>query len=216
MASGSAQKRPSVVSPISVFSKSIFWALFGLMTLSAFLFSSLPILKPSHPMHDLLYSQRWMLFPHIAGGFSALILGPLQFSTRMRQRNPARHRLLGKLYVGAVSVAAPLGPMMAWHYPAFFPYSVTTNATLWLITTFSAFLTARNRQFEQHRRWMARSYAMASTFVLPRVPVPIAAYNNMSLEASSYALLTFSLFALLAADLLVDCSIGGKRQETLH
>lgn len=216
LASVELQRRSGTAWSLLAYAKPAFWAVFCLMTLSAFIFSSLPILKPSHPMHDLLYSQRWMLFPHIAGGATALILGPLQFSSRLRQRNPARHRLFGKIYIGAVTIAVPMAPMMAWHYPAFFPYSVTTNALLWLITTFAAFATARNRQFGQHRRWMARSYAMASTFVLPRVPVPIAAYNNMSLEASSYALLIFSLFALLMADFMVDCSVAGKQREVLH
>lgn len=184
--------------------KTVFWVVFGLMSLSALVLTSLPILKRSHPMHDLLYSQRWLLFPHIAGGVTALVLGPVQFSRRLRQRNPARHRLLGKVYVVAVLLAASMAPLMAWHYPAFFPYSVTLNALVWLINTGAAFLTARNRHFEQHRRWMARSYAMTATFVLPRVPVPIPAYNNLSLEASSYALLIFSLVSLLIADLIVD------------
>lgn len=206
LASGQLQKKAHAIS-VSDYAKPAFWAVFGLMTLSAIVFSSLPILNPSHPMHDLLYSQRWMLFPHIICGVTALILGPLQFSTRMRQRNPTRHRLLGKVYLGAVFVAASMAPMMAWHYPAFFLYSVTTNALLWLFTTVAAFASARSRRFEQHRHWMARSYAMAPTFVLPRVPVPIVAYNNMSLEASSYALLIFSLFALLMADLIVDFSV---------
>lgn len=211
MQSVASQKPPGVMISLAAVIKPAFWLVFGLMTLSAFLFSSLPILKPSHPMHALLSSQRWLLFPHIAGGLVALILGPLQFSNRLRQRHPARHRLLGKIYIGAVLLAAPLAAAMARGYPAFFPWSVGVNALLWLLTTIAAFLTARNRRFDQHRRWMARSYAMASTFVLPRVPVPIAAYTNMSLEASSYALLLFSLVALMTADLIVDFSVFRNR-----
>ena len=148
--------------------KTVFWVVFGPdCSISALVLTSLPILKPTHPMHDLLYSQRWMLFPHIAGGLTALALGPVQFSRRLRQRNPARHRMLGKIYIFAVLLAASMAPLMAWHYPAFFPYSVTLNAFVWLVNTGAAFLTARNRHFEQHRRWMARSYAMTATFVLP-------------------------------------------------
>lgn len=196
---------------LAAVTKPAFWIVSGLMTLSAFLFSSLPILKPSHPMHALLSSQRWLLFPHIAGGLVVLVLGPLQFSNRLRRRHPARHRLLGKIYIGAVLLAAPLAAAMAWGYPAFFPWSVGVNSLLWLITTIAAFLTARNRRFDQHRRWMARSYAMASTFVLPRVPIPIGAYTNVSVEASSYALLVFSLGALMTADLIVDFSVFRTR-----
>ena len=182
--------------------KRIAWFAFGLLALSAFFFTSLPILKPTNPMHALLYSQRWLLFPHIAGGLTVLILGPLQFSRSMRQRNPARHRLLGKCYIAGVLVAAIPAVLMARHYPAFLPYSVTINAILWLTNTVAAFLAAHNRRFEQHRRWMARSYAMTATFVIPRIPLPI--FNNMSLEAGSYFLLAVAIVALLIADLIVD------------
>ena len=182
--------------------KRIAWIGFGLLALAAFLFTSLPILKPANPMHDLLYSQRWLLLPHIAGGLTVLVLGPLQFSRSLRQRNPARHRLLGKCYVAGVLVAAIPAMLMARHYPAFLPYSVTINAILWLTNTAAAFLAARNRRFEQHRRWMARSYAMTATFVVPRIPLPI--FNSMSLEQGSYFLLAVAIIALLIADLIVD------------
>jgi len=143
--------------------KPVLWTIFALMTLSVFIFTDLPILKPTHPLHAVLYSQRWLQLPHIATALTGLLLGPLQFSTRLRQRNLARHRLLGKFYVGSVLVAGAMAPILTWHYPAFFPYSAMVNAILWWVTTGAAFLTARNRHIEQHRRWMARSYALAST-----------------------------------------------------
>lgn len=182
--------------------KRIAWTAFGLLALSALLFTSLPVLKPTNPMHDLLYSQRWLLFPHIAGGLAVLIIGPLQFSRTLRERNAARHRLLGKCYIAGVLVAAIPAVLMARHYPAFLPYSVTINAILWLSSTAAAFLAARNRRFEQHRRWMARSYAMTATFVVPRIPLPI--YNSMNVKDGSYFLLAVAVFALLIADLIVD------------
>ena len=125
----------------------------------------------------MLYSQWWLLFPHIAAGVAALVIGPLQFSRRLRQGNLARHRLLGKTYVVAVVVASVLAPVMAWHYPAFFPYRCVTQSCAWLITTGAALLTARNRHIEQHRRWMARSYAVGSVFVLVRVLNPVPAFR---------------------------------------
>lgn len=204
------QRESALASPRRAILRRIAWLAGGLLALSAFLFSSLPILKPANPMHALLYSQRWLLIPHIAGGLAVLILGPLQFSRSMRQRNPGRHRFLGKCYIGGVFVAAIPAVLMARHYPAFLPYSVTINALLWLTNTVAAFLAARNRRIEQHRRWMARSYAMTATFVIPRIPLPI--YDSMSLEAGSYFLLAIAIVALLLADLIVDWRVitGGR------
>ena len=200
----------------SSFARRTFWAIFALLTLSALISSSLPILlNPENPLHPILSAQRWLLLPHMIGGITFLVLGPFQFSTRLRQRNPARHRLLGKISIVCALTSAVFAPIMAWHYPAFFPYSVLTNATIWIVCTLAAFIMARNRQFESHRRWMARSYAVAATFVLPRVPVPIPALQHMSLEAGSYALLIYTLFALLIAELMVDFNLRKRSANTV-
>jgi len=211
----SVSVQPQSARPGRSILKRIAWTAFGLLAISAFLFTSLPILKPTNPMHDLLYSQRWLLFPHIAGGLTVLILGPLQFSRTLRERYPARHRLLGKCYIAGVLVAAIPAALMARHYPAFLPYSVTINALLWLTSTAAAFLAARNRRFEQHRRWMARSYAMTATFIIPRIPLPI--YNRMNLDSASYFLLAVAVLSLLSADLIVDWRVltGGRFRSSL-
>lgn len=180
------------------------WSALAALTIVAIVHSSLPILRADHPMHALLYAQRWLLVPHVAAGAIALVLGPIQFSRRLREGDPARHRLLGKVYVLACLLAATLAPLLAWHYPAFFPYSVSVNAILWITSTVAAYIAARHRRIERHRRWMARSYAMAATFVIARLPLPIPGYENLSLEASSYVLLIMTLFALLVAEFVVD------------
>ncbi len=180
------------------------WVAFAGLTALAIAHSSLPILRTDHPMHPVLAAQRWLLLPHIAAGAAALVLGPLQFSRRLRLRDPARHRLLGKIYVVSCLIAAGFAPLLAWHYPAFFPYSVAVNALLWIAFTVTAYLAARRRRIDSHRRWMARSYALATTFVLPRLPLPLPGYDDWSLEASSYALLVMTVIALTIAEFLVD------------
>ncbi|MDE2347517.1 MAG: DUF2306 domain-containing protein [Gammaproteobacteria bacterium] len=186
------------------FSRAALWCGFAALTILAIVHVSLPMLRGDHPMHALLYTQRWLLVPHVAAGATALVLGPLQFSRRLRARNPARHRFIGKAYVLCCLVAATYAALLARHYPAFFPYSVSVNAFLWMTFTVTAFVAARRRRIDRHRRWMARSYAMATTFVIARLPLPIPGYDQLSLAASSYALLVITLFALLVAELVVD------------
>jgi uncharacterized membrane protein len=180
------------------------WSAFAALTAAAVIHSSLPILRAEHPMHAVLASQRWLLIPHVLAGATALVLGPLQFSRRIRTGSLARHRWIGTAYVCACLVAAPLALLMALDYPAFFPYSVAVNSTLWIVTTAVAWVAARRRRIDVHRRWMARSYAMATTFVLSRVPLPIPGYDDLGLEAASYLLLVITVSALLVAELLTD------------
>jgi hypothetical protein len=47
------------------------------------------------------------LLVHGLGGLTALTTGALQFSSRLRART-ALHRAIGGVYIGAVTVSAPL------------------------------------------------------------------------------------------------------------
>ncbi|MGA8368140.1 MAG: DUF2306 domain-containing protein [Candidatus Acidiferrales bacterium] len=185
--------------------KSVAWAVFGLMALVAFLFTSIPMMSPAHPLHSLLYSQRWLLFPHVAAGLVALVIGPLQFSSRLRQRNIARHRLLGKTYLGAVLVAGVLGPVLAWHYPGFFRCSATTQGGAWILCTVTAVIAARRGKIEQHRRWMARGYAVGPVvFVMARALSHLPGLDHLSVEAGSYSVILYAMVSIVFADLITD------------
>jgi hypothetical protein len=48
------------------------------------------------------------LMVHALGGATAFVLGAVQFSTRLRQRRPAVHRLCGRCYIAGVLLAAPM------------------------------------------------------------------------------------------------------------
>ena len=113
--------------------------------------------------------DRYFLIPHAIAGVLATALGPFQFSTRFRQRHLATHRLMGKVYIISVFVAAPmviilgrgftLRPGSSWG---------DVQASLWLLCTLAAFITARNRQITVHRQWMVRSYAFTLNFIFSR------------------------------------------------
>ncbi|HEY1462326.1 MAG TPA: DUF2306 domain-containing protein [Terriglobales bacterium] len=187
------------------FKKTVFWVVFGLMALVAFLFTSIPMMSPAHPLHSLLYSQRWLLFPHIAAGLVALVIGPMQFSSRLRQRNIVRHRLLGKTYLGSVLVAGVLAPVLAWHYPAFFRYSATTQASVWILCTVTAVIAARRGKIEQHRRWMARGYAVGPVvFVMSRALSHLPGLDHLGIEAGSYSVIVYVIVSIVFADLITD------------
>ena len=52
---------------------------------------------------------RWWLLPHGLAGACALLLGPLQFSDRLRQRFTKFHRVIGRIYIFGALVAGPRG-----------------------------------------------------------------------------------------------------------
>ncbi|MGH9529557.1 MAG: DUF2306 domain-containing protein, partial [Terriglobales bacterium] len=88
---------------------------------------------------------KWWLLPHGIAGACALLLGPMQFSDRLRQRYAKLHRVMGRIYVGGVFVAGPLG-LYIQHFnersgsPRSFSIAAGTQAVLWIITTGIALL----------------------------------------------------------------------------
>ena len=67
------------------------------------------LLNDSDPVWEHYQPIKWWLLPHGLAGATAIFLAISQFSSRIRARHITVHRTLGRIYVGLVVVAAPLG-----------------------------------------------------------------------------------------------------------
>ena len=184
--------------------KSALWAMMAVMTLSVIFYSEIPLLRQTKE-RSYLGAIPWLIIPHIAGGITALLSGPLQFSSRLRRRNPRFHRVLGRVYVLSVFVAAPLAVVLSNHRhdprAIYFVAAITVQAGTWFLVTAAAFLTARNRHFQQHREWMVRSYAVTFTFVGTRVLQPIPAWNRHGEAGFAMEIIVITFMAILIPDI---------------
>ena len=125
------------------------------------------------------YGEHWeargYLIPHVVGAGIAILIGLAQFSTTIRQRWPAVHRLCGRVYVTATVIGAPAAMFLATKSecqtckPA-----LGSLAVYWLAATLVAFYFARNRSFATHRAFMIRSYVAMNVFVVVRIGYEIA------------------------------------------
>jgi uncharacterized membrane protein YsdA (DUF1294 family) len=193
----------SVAPPTSSrFSKTLLWVLMGVAVLAVLLFTELPILRDAALFHDYrnhLVRDRYLLIPHIFFGALALLSGPAQFSSRLRRRHLCFHRVLGRVYVASVLLAAVLALLLSAGGDLFIGECVHAGA--WMICTLAAFLTARNRQIVQHCQWMIRSYAVTFTFILLRLPNSWPAYVNLSDASFTVVNITTTFLAVLGPDL---------------
>ena len=148
----------------------VLWISLGLTTLFVFITSEV-LLVTDYPMYHAyrlqVIADRELLIPHTLCGLIALLAGPVQFSSRFRQRHLKFHRVLGRIYVISVFIGALSGIALAAGRPGL--PGTSMQAAAWIVCTTAAFITARNRQIVQHRQWMARSYAVTFTFVSSRV-----------------------------------------------
>lgn len=184
--------------------KPALWAVMGVMTLSVVLYSEVPLLRQAGE-RAYLSTIPWLIVPHIVCGATAFLSGPLQFSSRIRSRFPAFHRVLGRIYVISVLVAAPLAMILSNHRhdprAIYFVGANIVQAGTWIIATIAAYLTARNRHIQQHREWMVRSYAVTFTFVGTRVLQPIPAWNRHSEAGFAMEIIVITFLAVLIPDL---------------
>jgi uncharacterized membrane protein len=152
-----------------------------------------------HQYRLRLIADRYLLIPHATFATLALLSGPLQFSTRLRQRYLRFHRILGRVYVVSVLIAAGIAFLITAGQPLFPATCIQGSA--WIVCTLAAFLTARNRHIAQHRQWMVRSYAVTFTFITLRVLSIWPRYWNLS-DATNVVIVIGTTFAsILLADL---------------
>ena len=126
---------------------------------------------------------KWWLLGHGLAGVSALVLAPMQFSDRLRQRFTKLHRITGRVYVAAAFILAPLGAYIQYldeAQGASWTFTVETlmQASLLMITTGVGFVFALKRMIPQHRQWMTRSYAVALTFLEIRVILGLTGWDT--------------------------------------
>jgi uncharacterized membrane protein len=183
--------------------KRALWLTMGAMTISVVLHSEIPMLRKADE-RAYLGAIPFLIIPHVLAGIVALLSGPLQFSSRIRQRAPMFHRVLGRVYIISVFIAAPLAILLSNRHrdyrDLYFVIAIVVQAGAWMITTAAAFLTARNRHFQQHREWMVRSYAVTFTFVGTRVLQPIPAWNRFSAPGFAMAIIVITFLAILIPD----------------
>jgi len=178
--------------------KALLWTAMGLMTLSVALLSELPLFAPGTASRAHLFEIRWLLVPHIAGASVALTTGAVQFSSRIRRWSLGFHRMTGRIYVGAIFVAGPAAIVMS-HGTVFFEATLV-QAGAWLVTAAAALLTARNRQIEQHRQWVVRSYAVTFTFIVLHVVNPTGFWLRYSDADYATAIIICTFLAVLVPD----------------
>jgi uncharacterized membrane protein YozB (DUF420 family) len=120
---------------------------------------------------DPFWTKRGWLLLHITGGTLAILTGPWQFWTGLRQRHMRVHRWTGRLFllgVGAGSVGAVyLAATTAAGWP--FGVSLLGLAAAWLTTTGISYYAIRQGLVQIHKEWMIRAYVVTYAFVIFRV-----------------------------------------------
>ena len=129
------------------------------------------LVNPHDPEWAHIAPFKWWLLVHGLAGATALFTGFFQFSDTVRRTHLSWHRWTGRVYVGAVFIAAP----MAWYIGTHFEQPLLAaeqpaQAGGWLLTTAMALLCVLRGNIPAHKTWMMKSYCFCMVFVVSRVP----------------------------------------------
>ena len=101
---------------------------------------------------------------HIIPGLLFMVLGPLQFSARLRVRHLRWHRWSGRVYLVSSLIIGVSALVMSLGMPAIGglvqAMATTLFALLFLAALAKAYWAVRQRKIAQHREWMLRAFAI--------------------------------------------------------
>jgi len=189
--------------------KIIFFLLLAVMTIVVIVFVEVPLVTVNNAAHQRLVSMGWLLFPHIIFAVTAFLIGPFQFSLRLRKKNVRLHRRLGRIYSGAVFLAAIFAVLTNLKYPApgqtaTATVQAMTQPGVWFITTLMAWITAMKRQITLHKIWMSRSYGVTFIFITSRVILPFPFFSSMDANSFITVLWFLIIVALIVPEILLN------------
>lgn len=175
-----------------------FFALMGVFVLLVLWADERFWLNPADPHWKHVAPVKYLLMVHGLGGATALGAGALQMSSRIRGVRPAFHRALGKIYIGAVCISAPVAIYMGTSTlePRTIRVEQIFQGGFWLLSALVAWACIRSGQRALHKAWMMRSYAFTLIFVTSRVPdVFVTSYSDQLLSDMLWGLVAIGLIA---------------------
>jgi uncharacterized membrane protein len=178
--------------------KITFFVLFALVTVFVTFMKNQGFFDSASPTAQHYHPALGFLLIHGFFGAIALVLGAFQLSNRLRARYLGVHRALGYVYVGCVFIAAPFAiPLSAKINTPSLTAASAVQAFGWIVTTAIALYCIRNGNIVQHRRWMIRSYCMATVFTIARVIIPIPpvmAMGDTGVEITVWSTIALMIF----------------------
>src|SRR5712691_12839616 len=190
--------------------KYLLFAFIGLMLAYVLRHNEHFLIDAKDPNWAHIHSFRWYLLPHGIMGACALLLGPLLFSDRLRQRFAEFHRVVGRFYVAGVFIGAPMGLYIQYFEERMggtrsFSFAAGTDAALWMLTTAVAIFFILKGKIQQHRQWMTRSFAVAIVFLEVRVVGGVTGLGKVAGGAFDETVVwACAAFSLLFADVVLQ------------
>jgi len=178
-----------------------------------------PRLAQLTALDDLFARYPILTLVHIVPGMLFMILGPLQFSSTIRERHLRWHRWSGRIFVACGLVIGTTALVMSFGMPAIGGLNqaaaTTLFGTFFLIALCKAFWHIRRREIALHREWMIRAFSigLAVATIRPIVGVFFATSPLTGLTPREFFGIAFWIgfvLHLIAAEAWIRTTAAGQ------
>jgi len=176
-------------------------------------YALLPLGAMVYPdMRPAFIAHKAGIYTHVFAASLAMLIGPFQFSARLRQRHGGVHRWLGRTYLG---VGVLVGGLAGLYMSAFAFGGMVAKlgfaclALAWLFTGLRAYQAIRRGRVAEHRKWMVRNFSLTFAAVTLRIYLPSAAIAGIPFE-TAYPLVAWLCWIpnLMVAEMLFNRTPG--------
>jgi len=154
----------------------LFFLSFGVAGYVVYAYGILPLGSLVHPdMRVNFLAHPTGIYTHAFASIVALVLGPFQFSVRLRHNYTNFHRWLGRTYLAVGVLVGGVAGLYMSQYAFGGPVAklgFATLAILWLYTGSRAYLAVRRGAIDEHRKWMVRNFSLTFAAVTLRIILP--------------------------------------------
>jgi hypothetical protein len=123
---------------------------------------------------------------HIAVTAIAIIVAPWQFARRLRNKHPLVHRTMGRTYLvtGFVGIGTGTAIALGSSQGLIAGLGFLCLGLSWLTVTAVAYRMILRGDYEAHRRWMLRSFALIFGAVTLRIYLPVSFALGLTFESA--------------------------------
>ena len=154
-----------------------------------------------------------MLFLHIATSVIPLVIGPFTLSTKFREKNINRHRVLGKIYMVGVLFGGISGLYLAFHATGGLAGKLGFSllSVFWVFSAYQALARIKEKKIRDHQKWMIRNYSLTFAAVTLRIWLPLfALLFGLERFELSYAIIAWLAWVpnLIIAELFIQRNLN--------
>jgi len=148
----------------------IILAAVGVVTIYFLIIAAFPKLIVTEESYTEYYWFRapW-LFIHVVTGLIATLIGWYQFIPNWRNKNWKVHRVVGRVYIICIAIAALTAIYLALVSPGMdlmVKISFIIIPFVWISTITLGYLAIMRKKVVQHQEWMLRSYVVTFFFTI--------------------------------------------------